>query len=206
MIALTHEPGEADKLAEGADTLQERYGMPIAPGPYARPASSLPACRAVVAAREQAGAEPTELLLRRLRALAMRHGLLDDPDLIARAVEEAGLGERDVRVTDAVERAFQTDVAAARDPSSAARALDHRLGGPEEERRNSAPSYELRRGSALIAVPGFNPIGVYETAIANLAPRPATTARPHERGGASRMGRRRAAGHRRSGRDHAARP
>jgi hypothetical protein len=34
MIVLTLEPGEAEKLAEGAPTLQRRYGMPIAPAPY----------------------------------------------------------------------------------------------------------------------------------------------------------------------------
>ena len=51
MIVLTLEAGEAEKLAEGAPTLQRRYGMPIDPAPYPRPASSEPACRAVVAAR-----------------------------------------------------------------------------------------------------------------------------------------------------------
>ena len=67
MIVLTREAGEAAKLAEGAPTLQRRHGMPIDPRPYPRPASSEPACRAVVAAREHrpALAEP---LLRRLRA------------------------------------------------------------------------------------------------------------------------------------------
>ena len=66
MIVLTLEPGEAEKLAEGAPTLQRRYGMPIDPAPYPRPASSEPACRAVVAARLNAPAAE-EALLRRLR-------------------------------------------------------------------------------------------------------------------------------------------
>ena len=51
MIVLTLEPGEAEKLAEGAPGLQRKYGMPIDPAPYPRTASSEPACRAVVAAR-----------------------------------------------------------------------------------------------------------------------------------------------------------
>ena len=51
MIVLTLEPGEAERLAEGAPNLQRLYGMPIDPAPYARTASSEPACRAVVAAR-----------------------------------------------------------------------------------------------------------------------------------------------------------
>ena len=50
MIVLTLEPGEAERLAEGAPNLQRRFGMPIDPAPYARTASSEPACRAVVAA------------------------------------------------------------------------------------------------------------------------------------------------------------
>ena len=50
MIVLTLEPGEAEKLATGPGSLVSRYGMPADPAPYPRPASSEPACRAVVAA------------------------------------------------------------------------------------------------------------------------------------------------------------
>jgi predicted DsbA family dithiol-disulfide isomerase len=80
MIVLTLEPGEAEKLAEGAPTLQRRYGMPIDPAPYARPASSEPACRAVVATRLRAPALE-QPMLRRLRVRAMLRGLLDDPEM-----------------------------------------------------------------------------------------------------------------------------
>ncbi len=80
MIVLTLEPGEAEKLATGAGSLQPRYGMPIDPAPYPRPASSEPACRAVVAARLHAP-ELQEPLLRRLRVRVMQAGLLDDPEL-----------------------------------------------------------------------------------------------------------------------------
>ena len=79
MIVLTREAGEAEKLAEGAPTLQRLHGMPIDPAPYPRPASSEPACRAVVAAREHAP-ERAEALLRRLRVRVMTGGLVDDPD------------------------------------------------------------------------------------------------------------------------------
>src|SRR4051794_41475822 len=54
MIVLTHEPGEAEKLAAGAPGLQRKYGMPIDPAPYPRASSSEPACRAVLAARANA--------------------------------------------------------------------------------------------------------------------------------------------------------
>ncbi len=93
MIVLTLETGEAEKLAEGAAGLQRRYGMPIVPEPYPRPASSEPACLAVVAARLHApGTE--QALLRALRVRTMAGGLLDDPELIVSAARDAGLDPR----------------------------------------------------------------------------------------------------------------
>ena len=173
MIVLTLEPGEAEKLAEGAPNFQRRYGMPILPLPYARPASSEPACRAVVAARLNAP-ETEEALLRRLRVRVMIGGLLDDPDLIAAAALDAGLDPDRLAqwcTTDAVEAALQADIDQARSPSLAARALDHKLGGPPEQRRYTSPSYELSYGDKpSFSIPGFNPVEAYETAIGNLAP------------------------------------
>jgi hypothetical protein len=148
--------------------------MPINPAPYPRPASSEPACRAVVAARlNRPDAE--EPLLRRLRVRTMAGGLLDDPALIAAAARDVGLSPAELSEwseSDAVRQALQADIEAARAPSAAARALNHKLGGPASERRYTAPSYELARstGGPVVTVPGFNPVEVYETAIANLAP------------------------------------
>jgi predicted DsbA family dithiol-disulfide isomerase len=168
LIVLTREPGEAEKLAQGAPGLQRTYGMPIDPAPRSRPACSEPACRAVVAVRlhspEREGA-----LLRRLQVLTMQGALLDDPAVISAAVTAVGLDPDTVARwsdSDAVIGALEDDVAAARRPAPAARALDHKLGGPAAERRYSAPSYVI----ADIAIPGFNPIETYETAIANVAP------------------------------------
>jgi 2-hydroxychromene-2-carboxylate isomerase len=175
MIVLTLEPGEAERIAEGAPGLQRRYGMPIDPAPYARPASSEPACRAVVATRLCAPALE-EPLLRRLRVRVMLGGLLDDPALIAAAASDVGLEPAQLEEWCAradVETALQADIAAARSPAPAARALDHKLGGPREQRRYTAPSYEIARagdGGAPFVIPGFNPVEAYEAAIANLAP------------------------------------
>jgi 2-hydroxychromene-2-carboxylate isomerase len=173
MIVLTLEPGEAERLAQGAPNLQRIYGMPIDPVPYARTASSEPACRAVVAARVNApGTE--ERLLRRLRVRVMQQGLLDDPELIAAAARDAGLDPVELDEwckRDDVEAELQADIEAARTPHPVARALDHKLGGPRSRRRYTAPSYELTRSDgAQAVVPGFNPIEAYETAIANLVP------------------------------------
>jgi predicted DsbA family dithiol-disulfide isomerase len=174
MIVLTLEAGEAEKLAEGAPNLQRRFGMPIDPAPYPRPVSSEPACRAVVAARINApGTE--EALLRRLRVRTMLGGLLDDPDLIAAAARDAGLDPDRLKAwcaSEEVALALGADITAARTPAPGARALAHKLGGPPDERRYTAPSYEITRpeDGASVAVPGFNPAEAYEVAIANLAP------------------------------------
>ena len=168
MIVLTREPGEADRLAQGAPGLQRRHGMPIDPRPYARPASSEPACRSVVAARLWAP-DRADALLRFLRVRVMQAGLLDDPALMAAAARDAGLdpdelAERSQRAE--VAAALEADARAARTPSAAAVALDHKLGGPPRARRYTAPSYIIDG----VAIPGFNPIEVYETVIANRDP------------------------------------
>lgn len=175
MIVLTREPGEAEKLAGGGPTLQRLHGMPIDPAPLPRPASSEPACRAVVAARlHRPDAE--EPLLRHLRVQAMAgRGLLDEPALIATAARAAGLDPDELQAWAQgadVAAALEADVAAARAPSPGARALDHKLGGPAHQRRYSAPSVELARtgGAGAVAVPGFNPLEAYDVVIAALAP------------------------------------
>ncbi|MDX6573004.1 MAG: hypothetical protein QOC86_2160 [Gaiellales bacterium] len=174
MIVLTLEPGEAAKLAHGAPTLQRLYGMPIHPAPYPRLASSEPACRSVVAARVHAPGRE-QALLRRLRVRVMAGGLLDDPELLEGAARDVGLDPDELAAWAAgedVERELQADIAAAREPTEVARALDHKLGGPRSERRYTAPSYEFRRTdpAGAASVPGFSPIEAYDTAIANLAP------------------------------------
>jgi 2-hydroxychromene-2-carboxylate isomerase len=173
MIVLTREEGEAEKLAEGAPGLQRKFGMPIEPGPYPRPASSEPACRAVVAARLNAP-QGEDALLRALRVRTMAGGLLDDPALIDAAAGDAGIDPGELAGWVAREETgtvLEADAAAARSPAPAARALDHKLGGPAGERRYSTPSYEIRDDEGtLIVVPGFTPVEAYEVAIANLAP------------------------------------
>jgi hypothetical protein len=142
--------------------------MPIDPRPHARPASSEPACRAVVAARLFA-ADRADALLRYLRVRVMQAGLLDDPALIAGAAQDAGLDPAELADWSQREEAvaaLEADARAARSPSPAAVALDHKLGGPPEARRYTAPSYVV----GGFVIPGFNPVEVYETAIANCDP------------------------------------
>jgi hypothetical protein len=105
----------------------------------------------------------------------MAGGLLDDPALIDAAARDAGIDPDALQTWIAsaqTDAELEADAAAARTPSAAARALDHKLGGPPDERRYTAPSYIIDG----IAVPGFNPVEAYEVAIANAAP--ALTRRP----------------------------
>jgi len=183
MVVLSSSPEEylakgftPGKLSTGLRTLQRRFDMPIDPHERPRMAASEPACRAVVAARLRAPGD-AEALLRRLRVLTMAGGLLDDPELIARAAREAGLdpdelegwsGESDV------EEALAEDMRLSRAPDDAALALDHKLAEAESERghRYTCPSYEIERTAdgERVTVPGFQPLAAYEVAIANLAP------------------------------------
>jgi hypothetical protein len=101
--------------------------------------------------------------------------LLDDPVLIAGAAEDVELDAEELErwcSAPEVGAALEEDIAAARAPAAAARALDHKLGGPRGQRRYTAPSYELRRSDrdGTVVVPGFNPVEAYEAALANLAP------------------------------------
>jgi hypothetical protein len=109
----------------------------------------------------------------------MTGGLLDDPALIATAAAQAGIDPDELRTwTEALdtEAALEADADAARRPNAAARALDHKLGGPAHRRRYSAPTYVIDG----YAIPGFNPVETYETAIANLDPQLTRRPRPGE--------------------------
>jgi predicted DsbA family dithiol-disulfide isomerase len=188
MVVITVEPGHAERLAEGAPSLQRSHGMPIDPNPLARPASCEPACLAVVAARLNAP-ERHERLLRELRVRTMAGGLLDDPELIAAAAGSAGIDPGELeRWSESEEAAAEltADMAAARKPSAPARALDHKLAGPRSGRRYSTPSYEISDAASgrSICVPGLNPFEAYATAIANLDP---TLERRHVPHGAAEL-------------------
>ena len=170
-----------EKVAKGRRILFERYGMPMAWTPPPAPAASIAACRAVVAAERHAP-DRAAALLRRLRVLNFGGLAIDDPGVIARAAEEAGLDAGALAGwmrEDEVEAALRDDMRAARSPSPASRAQDYKLGGPPEERRYTCPSYELERSApppedwptaSRVDLPGFRPVEAYEAAIANLAP------------------------------------
>jgi predicted DsbA family dithiol-disulfide isomerase len=184
MIVLSESPDDyaakgftPERQSQALEQIQHRYGMPIDPRQRPRMMATVHACRAVVAARLRAP-ERAPALLRRLRIRAMAGEMIDDPGVIALCAREAGLDPMMLfraEVDDpAVEVALREDMAAARAPSGAALALDHKLAAAGELGfRYTCPSYEIERVGGhwpRFDVPGFQPVEVYEAAIANLAP------------------------------------
>lgn len=182
MVVLAEAPRTdvpPEKVSAGRRKLQLDYGMPIDWRPVAL-GPSVDACRAVVAARLHAP-EREDALLRRLRVLHFASYDLD-AETVDRAAAEAGIAPEDLHewVSDhRVEEVLRDDMKAARSPSPASRAQDYKLGGPDDERRYTCPSYELIRvteppadwhTARRVDLPGFRPIEAYESALANLAP------------------------------------
>jgi predicted DsbA family dithiol-disulfide isomerase len=186
MVVLSESPSDyeakgftAERQEEALTSIQRRYGMPIDTRRRPRMIATVHACRAVVAARLRAPRHE-QALLRRLRIRGMAGELIDEPGVIARCAREAGIEPmtlfRAAADDPAVEVALREDMAAARAPSAAALALDHKLApaGGLGAMRYTCPSYEIERvgggGWPRFDVPGFQPVEVYEAAIANLAP------------------------------------
>jgi predicted DsbA family dithiol-disulfide isomerase len=182
MIVLSRSPDDylakgftPERQSQALAEVQRKYGMPIDPRLRPRMPATVHACRAVVAARLHQP-EFEQALLRRLRIHAMAGAMFDSPLVIATAAREAGIDV--VPLVNfwgddpAVEAELERDAAAARAPSRSALALSHKLAAAETGMRYTAPSYEITRldtGTRFDA-PGFQPVAVYEAAIANLAP------------------------------------
>src|SRR3954471_10970447 len=185
MVVLSESPRDyeakgftPEKQSAALEMIRARYGMPIDTRQRPRMMATVHACRAVVAARLRAP-EREQALLRRLRIHAMAGELIDEPGVIARAAREAGIEPAALfhaTADDAgVEAALRADMAAARAPSVAALALEHKPAPAAQLGfRYTCPSYEIERtggnGWPRFDAPGFQPVELYEAAIANLAP------------------------------------
>jgi predicted DsbA family dithiol-disulfide isomerase len=160
-------------LARVRATLAEQHGMPIATRQPDRLRPTRPAALAVVGTRLAAPGH-VEPLLRALRVLAMAGAPIDEPETLIAAARSSALRPAAVlewtRARQAAE-ALKRDMAAARDPAPAARALSEGLARSGGVARYTAPSYVLHRpGRTAFTIPGFRGAEVYETAIANLLP------------------------------------
>ena len=162
-----------DMQARSMASIAERYGMPIDATERPRMVATIHAARAVVAARVHAP-DHAGALLRRLRVRHMAGDLIDEQEVIDAAATEAGLDADRLwgwTKEAEVERLLREDMLAARSPLPAARALDHKLGGPAEERRYTCPSLVVHvEGRDTVVAPGFQPVAAYEALLANVAP------------------------------------
>lgn len=163
-----------EKQSRAFASIAADHGMPIDTSVRPRMAATIPACRAVVAARLHAP-DRMRRLLRRLRVRHFAGELLDAPSTIAAAARDAGIDPAELErwtAGDDVETALREDMAAARHPIDAARVLDEKLANWSGGRRYTCPSYEIVRASdgVKIAVPGFQPFAVYDVVTANLVP------------------------------------
>jgi predicted DsbA family dithiol-disulfide isomerase len=162
-------------LSDAYKKISHEHKMPIDTRVRERMAASVPACRAIVAARRNGTYDQTRALLRRLRVRTMSGELLDAPETIDGAARDAGIDPEDLHrwVEDpATQAALDEDMAAARQPMPAARVLDAKLANWSGGRRYTCPSYEIERRAdgVRIAVPGFQPFAVYDVLLANLVP------------------------------------
>jgi predicted DsbA family dithiol-disulfide isomerase len=181
MVGLAEHPDEyldkgftPERQAQAFARIAHEHEMPIDTSVRPRMAATLPACRAVVAARLHAP-DRMRPLLRRLRVRHFAGDLLDEPGTVEAAAADARLDAGTLQgwmAGDDVERALRDDMAAAREPMPAARVLDAKLANWSGGRRYTCPSYEIVRVSdgVRIAVPGFQPFSVYDVITANLVP------------------------------------
>jgi predicted DsbA family dithiol-disulfide isomerase len=181
MVVLAESVAELEERGFGVEELSAAYraiardhGMPIDTSPRPRMAASRPACEAVVAARLHAP-EKARALLRSLRVRNFAGELLDAPETLAGAADDAGIDHVSLgfwMTGGDVHAALEEDKALARAPMPAARVLDHKLANWSGGMRYTCPSYEIVRKSdgVRIAVPGFQPFAVYDTILANLVP------------------------------------
>ena len=180
MVGLSEDPAELEAkgvttamMAAGGAMIAKAHGMPIDTTERERLSATLPACRAVVAARlNTPGHQQT--LLRAIQVRGFAGEMIDEPATIAAAAADAEIDAHDLEqwsMEPETLEALASDMARARNPLPAALVLHERLADWEGGRRYTCPSYEIRvDGSEPIAIPGFQPWPAYDVALANLAP------------------------------------
>lgn len=163
-----------EQLAGSLRRIAGEHLMPIDTRPKPYVPASRPACRLVVAARVHSDHRTLRRALRSLRIRNFRGELIDEPETIRAAADDAGIGaELEEWLRDPeVEAELERDIALARRPMPAARVLDHKLANWSGGRRYTCPSYEITRiaDGVTISVPGFQPFAVYDAVLANLVP------------------------------------
>jgi 2-hydroxychromene-2-carboxylate isomerase len=169
--APVYEPARA---AQRYDVFRQRYGMPFAFVPKGRASATGRGCRAVVSARLLAPGSEWRVL-RGLQLANFTTGLLlDDDELIRRAlravpgvdadaiVDRLGAGE----VTEAYER----DKAEARSAAGTAAEAQEKTSTSDGPVRFTAPSIVFEQDGHRLDGGGWQPLLAYDVLIANLDP------------------------------------
>jgi 2-hydroxychromene-2-carboxylate isomerase len=149
-----------------------RFGMPLGPAPRERLSATAPACRLVVAAREQSpGSE-----WRVLRALQLAYFttpmVLEDVDQL-RAVLDAVEGvDADALVStmcaEDVTASYEADRAETRTAAGTPGAMQGKTANSDGAERYTAPSVRFERGDMRLEATGFQPVAAYDVLVANL--------------------------------------
>jgi hypothetical protein len=163
----------SELVARTRERLARLYGMPMGFKPVACVAATIDACRAYVGARRLAPDRALALLRALYRRAHSDQQPLDDIETIRTAAADAGLpaGSVEAWLADGdIEEALRTDMAAARDPLPEALALPHKLAQGEGGFRYTSASAVFEDEDRRVVVAGFQPFGVYEVAMANVAP------------------------------------
>jgi predicted DsbA family dithiol-disulfide isomerase len=165
-------------LVDNETNLANEYGMPITP--FER--DFLVAAKLGDVAVKAVQLNRPELGERYLRALQVAWHTdrreIDKDETIFAVAEEIGIDREDLkrwRDDPATLAALDADVEAARDPMLAATGpLDHKLAGPDDQRRYTCPSLEIHSLSdptVKLVAPGFQNHLAYDLMIANADPK-----------------------------------
>jgi hypothetical protein len=157
--------------------LASEYGMPITPSLRSYLVAAKPADIAIKGVQ----LNRPELGRSYLRALQVAWHTdrreIDNEDTVVDVAEEIGINREELEgwISDpATLAALEEDVRAARDPMVAALGpLDHKLAGPEDERRYTCPSLEIasiENPSHRLVAPGFQNHLAYDLMVANTEP------------------------------------
>lgn len=167
-------PFTPTQLAALMVQFRDRFGMPFALEPKARPSTSSRACEAIVACREVSPGSEWKAL-RALQLLFFNTPLLpDDDQQIASALGTVdGLKVDAVMAaidTKAVQGAYETDRKRSRSAAGSPSELQGKTADSPEGIRYTAPSIIFSDGSTTLEAGGFQPIDAYDVVVANLDP------------------------------------
>lgn len=180
LVGLQNNPDElldkgfsTEKMVGGWKKFARENGMPFNFPKLKRHSATVPACRAIVAARVHGGND--RALARWLRIKRFSGELIDEQIVIDAAAKSAGIEPEQLATWTAsavTDKALDSDMHAARHPTPEALAIDRRLADSDDGRRYTCPSWEIERASdgLRVSAPGFQPYDVYEVLLANLLP------------------------------------